>query len=97
MNTIGRTTDRRTPTISSYLNRRLLPALSRGLKQFFREHLPKIEMEAEKLERFKRTLLSDKELYVAFSDVQMRYKYVSLLPGISKFLVVTVDVLLGRS
>jgi hypothetical protein len=55
---------------------RLLPALSRGLKQFFREHLPKIEMEAEKLERFKRTVLSDKELYVAFSDVQMRYKYV---------------------
>ena len=53
---------------------RLLPALSRGLKQFFREHLPKIEMEAEKLERFKRTILSDKELYVAFSDVQMRYK-----------------------
>jgi hypothetical protein len=35
-------------------------------------------MEAEKLERFKRTVLSDKELYVAFSDVQMRYKYVSL-------------------
>ncbi len=54
---------------------RLLPALSRGLKQFFREHLPKIDMEAEKLERFKRTVLSDKELYVAFSDVQMRYKY----------------------
>lgn len=53
---------------------RLLPALSRGLKQFFREHLPKIEMEAEKMERFKRTVLSDKELYVAFSDVQMRYK-----------------------
>ncbi|CAF5107564.1 unnamed protein product, partial [Rotaria sp. Silwood1] len=53
---------------------RLLPALSRGLKQFFREHLPKIEMEAEKLERFKRTVLNDKELYVAFSDVQMRYK-----------------------
>lgn len=54
--------------------RRLVPALSRGLRQFFREHLPKIEMEAEKLERFKRTILSDKELYVAFSDVQMRYK-----------------------
>ncbi|CAF1135843.1 unnamed protein product [Adineta ricciae] len=53
---------------------RLLPALSRGLKQFFREHLPKLEMETEKLERFKRTVLSDKELYVAFSDVQMRYK-----------------------
>jgi DNA replicative helicase MCM subunit Mcm2 (Cdc46/Mcm family) len=53
---------------------RLLPALSRGLKQFFREHLPKVEMEAEKLERFKRTVLNDKELYVAFSDVQMRYK-----------------------
>ncbi|CAF3850375.1 unnamed protein product, partial [Rotaria sordida] len=53
---------------------RLLPALSRGLKQFFREHLPKIEMEAEKLERFKRAVLNDKELYVAFSDVQMRYK-----------------------
>lgn len=50
--------------------------MSRGLKQFFREHLPKLEMEAEKLERFKRTVLSDKELYVAFSDVQMRYKYV---------------------
>jgi hypothetical protein len=33
-------------------------------------------MEAEKLERFKRTVLSDKELYVAFSDVQMRYKYI---------------------
>lgn len=33
-------------------------------------------MEAEKLERFKRTVLSDKELYVAFSDVQMRYKSV---------------------
>jgi hypothetical protein len=46
------------------------------LKQFFREHLPKVEMEAEKLERFKRTVLSDKELYVAFSDVQMRYKSV---------------------
>jgi hypothetical protein len=58
-----------------FLNR-LLPALSRGLKQFFREHLPKIDMEAEKLERFKRTVLSDKELYVAFSDVQMRYKYI---------------------
>lgn len=55
---------------------RLLPALSRGLKQFFREHLPKVEMEAEKLERFKRTVLTDKELYVAFSDVQMRYKSV---------------------
>ena len=50
--------------------------MSRGLKQFFREHLPKLEMETEKLERFKRTVLSDKELYVAFSDVQMRYKYV---------------------
>ncbi len=61
-----------------YFKNRLLPALSRGLKQFFREHLPKIEMEAEKLERFKRTVLSDKELYVAFSDVQMRYKYVLL-------------------
>jgi hypothetical protein len=59
--------------IDFFLNR-LLPALSRGLKQFFREHLPKIEMEVEKLERFKRTVLSDKELYVAFSDVQMRYK-----------------------
>jgi hypothetical protein len=63
---------------------RLLPALSRGLKQFFREHLPKIEMEAEKLERFKRTVLSDKELYVAFSDVQMRYKYV-ILKALGKF------------
>ena len=57
---------------------RLLPALSRGLKQFFREYLPRIEMEAEKLERFKRTVLNDKELYVAFSDVQMRYKYIIL-------------------
>ena len=36
-------------------------------------------MEAEKLERFKRTVLTDKELYVAFSDVQMRYKSVILL------------------
>ncbi|CAF1206985.1 unnamed protein product [Rotaria magnacalcarata] len=53
---------------------RLLPSLSRGLKQFFREHIPKIAIEAEKLERFKRTVLNDKELYVAFSDVQMRYK-----------------------
>ncbi|CAF1033230.1 unnamed protein product [Didymodactylos carnosus] len=53
---------------------RLLPALCRGLKQFFREHLPKLDAETEKLERFKRMVLGDKELFIAFSDVSMRYK-----------------------
>ena len=87
MNITGKTADSGAHTMTLTFSRRLLPALSRGLKQFFREHLPNIEMEAEKLERFKRTLLSDKELYVAFSDVQMRYKYVVLLPGIPQSLL----------